>query len=267
MSSGLPSVCADPTQLQQILINLVVNARDAVRQDGHITLEVKPREVVVPPSEDVRPGRYVEFSVTDDGSGMDADTRRRAFDPFFTTKGVSEGTGLGLAVVYGAARAHSGWVELESAPGEGSSFRVLIPEADEVALERPARDSYEPSSGGETILVCEDEDKLRRLLTRRLEQLGYEVLEASNGREAVERFTTEHHRIGVVMLDITMPVLDGLAALEEIREIDPNVPAVLMSGLVEVDISALDPLRTAYLSKPYDLGEVPRTLRRLLEQP
>ena len=123
----LPAVRADSTQLQQMLINLVVNARDAVRSDGHIRLEVGAREVAEAQAEDAQPGRYVEFSVADDGTGMDARTRRRVFDPFFTTKSVAEGTGLGLAVVYGAARAHRGWVEVESSPGLGSTFRVLIP--------------------------------------------------------------------------------------------------------------------------------------------
>jgi signal transduction histidine kinase len=127
MPPDLPTVRADSTQLQQMLINLVVNARDAVCSDGHIHLEVSARDVVVAHTEDAHPGRYVEFSVTDDGAGMDARTRRRVFDPFFTTKSVAEGTGLGLAVVYGAARAHQGWVEVESSPGVGSTFRVLIP--------------------------------------------------------------------------------------------------------------------------------------------
>jgi signal transduction histidine kinase len=266
MSSDLPSVFADATQLQQILINLIVNARDAVSQDGRIYLEVKSREVVVTPSDEVRPGGYVEFSVTDDGAGMDAATRRRAFDPFFTTKGVSEGTGLGLAVVYGAARAHFGWVELESTPGRGSSFRVLIPEASEQPTDSSPELPPEPASGVETILVCEDEDKLRRLMTRLLEQRGFEVIEATNGREAVERFEAARDRIQAVLLDVTMPELDGIGALERMREIEPCVPALLMSGLVEVDLSALDPQRTAYLAKPYDLEEVARTIRSLLEQ-
>lgn len=146
--TNLPSVRADATQLQQMLINLVVNARDAVREDGHICLDVKERDVVVAYSEDARPGRYVEFSVTDNGTGMDANTRRRAFDPFVTTKGVSEATGLGLAVVYGAARAHSGWVEVESEPGEGSSFRVLIPAANGLPLQaKRSRGSRSDAAG------------------------------------------------------------------------------------------------------------------------
>jgi CheY-like chemotaxis protein len=224
------------------------------------------RDVVASQIEEATPGLYLEFSVTDNGMGMDADTRARIFDPFFTTKGVSDGTGLGLAVVYGAAHAHQGWVEVDSQPGEGSTFRVLIPAA-ESAIEQPKPEgSGESAQGMETILLADDEPKLRRLIARTLRQHGYRIIEAENGSDAVSQFEQNSDDIELAILDVTMPVLDGVAALERMRTIRPGLPAVLMSGLLDIDEAVLASAHTIFLSKPYDLDQVSEDVRKLLDE-
>jgi signal transduction histidine kinase/CheY-like chemotaxis protein len=264
----IPAVRADATQLQQILLNLVVNARDAVGSDGRIQLACRDRHVGATRSHDARPGHFVEFSVNDNGKGMDAKVRRRVFDPFFTTKPVSEGTGLGLAVVYGAAQAHEGWVEVESKPGVGSTFRVMIPVSDEAPTPRGVEESRQPrASGSETILLADDENMLRRIARIMLEDSGFRVIEAEDGLEAVKIFEKRGGEIDLLLLDVTMPKLDGVAALDRIRELAPTIPAVMMSGLHELNAVNSTSAVTAFLPKPYDAQTLIQEVRSILDSP
>lgn len=265
-AAALPAIAADATQLQQALINLVVNARDALGGEGRIVLSVGCRDITRPPRDEAAAGRYVEFRVSDDGPGMNEATQQRIFDPFYTTKGLHEGTGLGLALVYGAARSHGGWVEVESAPGHGSTFRLLIPSTAEKAVAQRVGTAPASGSGRETILVADDEEKLRRLVVRILERAGYEILEAGDGRETLEIFENAPGEIDLAVLDVTMPFVDGVEALRQMRRSTPGLPALLVSGLLEVDAPELSEPRTAYLPKPYDLAELESTVRRLLDE-
>ncbi len=263
---ALPALMADPTQLQQILINLVVNARDAVGGEGEISLGVRAREFLRPVVDDAAPGLFVEFVVHDDGPGMDEETRQRIFDPFFTTKGVHEGTGLGLAVVYGAARAHGGWVDVDSEPGQGSTFRVAIPATTESVEPAEPTPSTRGSAGRGRLLVADDEEKLRQLVARVLSRAGYEVIEAADGREAVETFEAAPTEVDLVLLDVTMPFVDGFEALKRIREIRPGTPAILVSGLLGFDDPELFEPHTESLGKPYDLGQLQALVQRVLDE-
>jgi CheY-like chemotaxis protein/anti-sigma regulatory factor (Ser/Thr protein kinase) len=259
---------ADPAQLQQALLNLAANARDALPEHGRITIHVRNREFE---REDrgtagaTRRGRFVEFAVHDTGAGIDPDTRERMFDPFFTTKEVGQGRGLGLAVVYGLVQSHGGWVDVESKPGEGTSIYIYFPVAQgEVVTDAPAVRVAE--GGRETILLADDDEMVRRLICSNLERLGYRVFEARDGDEAVDVFKQNPEVIALALLDLTMPRRDGLAALEEIRTIVPDLPAVLVSGFV----STSDRVRSAgdveLLAKPFDGDELARAVRAALDK-
>jgi len=261
----LPHVKADPAQLHQILFNLAVNAWDAAEASGRILLEARPRTISDSAGRENRDGDYVEFSVTDDGSGMDARTRARIFEPFFTTRSASEGRGLGLAVVYGAVRAHEGWVEVESAPGAGSTFRVLIPVTVAADRARTIDAGESVSSGGETILLADDESMLRRVARLMLERYGFRVIEACDGLEAVSTFEERQREIDLLLLDVTMPNLDGLTALERMRETAPGIPAILTSGRPESISNFTDPRLTVFLPKPYEARDLVNGVRRILD--
>jgi PAS domain S-box-containing protein len=261
-------VTADATQLQQVLINLAVNARDAIDGNGEIAVDVGNRNVE--PSEtrkhpSARPGRFVEFSVRDDGRGMAPDTVERIFDPFYTTKPPGEGTGLGLAVVYGVVQSHGGWIEVESQLDAGCTFRVLLPAAGEEMEDQPK--SPVPggtASGTETVLVADDEDALRRLIRNTLAGHGYCVVEAANGEEAVRRFRELADEIRIVVLDQTMPRLDGFATLEAIRAVAPDVPGVLISGYSIA--KEADDAGAHFLAKPFDPEEIAYLVRAVLDE-
>jgi PAS domain S-box-containing protein len=262
------SVTADATQLQQVLINLAVNARDAIDERGKIAIDVTNRDV--DPSEvrsqpGARPGRFVQFSVRDDGCGMPASTVERIFDPFYTTKPVGEGTGLGLAVVYGVVRSHGGWIDVDSRPGAGCTFRFLLPAADEAAddtMLSPVRDGS--AAGNETVLVADDEPSLRRLVRTSLSDRGYRVVEATDGDEAVRLFRGAGAEIAIAVIDQTMPGRDGFATLAAIRGLDPDLPAIIMSGYA-IAQRAKD-AGARFLAKPFDPDDLALLVRSTLDE-
>jgi signal transduction histidine kinase len=261
------NVTADATQLQGVLINLAVNARDSIEGGGEIAIDVANRDVE--PSEirsqpNARSGRFVEFTVQDDGCGMATDTIEHIFDPFYTTKPVGEGTGLGLAVVYGVVQSHGGWIEVDSQPGAGCTFRILLP-----AAEKEAEDPSDSEAAGgrdpgtETVLVADDEAALRRLVRNTLVEQGYRVVEAEDGDEAVRCFRDLTGEIQLVVLDQTMPRRDGFATLEAIRAIDPDVPAVIISGYSVAQEA--DDAGARFLAKPFDPEGLAQLVRTILD--
>ncbi|MGH7560121.1 MAG: hybrid sensor histidine kinase/response regulator [Gemmatimonadales bacterium] len=263
LTDGLGAVQGDPAQLQQVVMNLITNAAEAiVGKTGTITLET--REQVVAGGEEIpgvvgeplAAGRYVRLTVRDTGCGMDPATRPRIFEPFFTTK--FTGRGLGLAAVLGIVRAHRGGLALKSSPAEGTEFSVFLPVAfrDAPTVQEPVRLPPAARAQG-TVLVVDDEEHVRGLARRALERAGYQVLLAGDGAEGVKVFQEVGESVDVVLLDVTMPVMDGRQALEAIREIDPGVRIVLSSGFTEHDLSArgeTDGVR--FLQKPYLSGRL-----------
>jgi signal transduction histidine kinase/CheY-like chemotaxis protein len=218
-------------QLEQVLVNLAVNARDAMPGGG--VLELTASNVVIarrgaPPG--LAPGRYVRLIVRDDGSGMSAETAARAFEPFFSTKPTGKGTGLGLATVYGIATKAGGGVEIESSAGEGTVVSLHLPATDEpLAGAEPER--RRPVAGaGRRVLVVEDEEAVRALTVRLLREHGYEVIEAADGLDGVERCVQLHGELDLVVTDVVMPVLSGVELVAKLHELHPHLPVLYVSG-------------------------------------
>ncbi|HBG21390.1 MAG TPA: hypothetical protein DDY32_19540 [Desulfobulbaceae bacterium] len=227
------TVMADPVQIEQVLMNLATNARDAMPQGGMFSIGT---EVVELDREFIRvhgygtPGRYASLTCRDDGVGMDSETAQRIFEPFFTTKEIGRGTGLGLAIVYGIIQQHNGFINCYSEPGKGTTFRIFLP----LVLPVPVAEAHEPepipTGGTETILLAEDDTAARDLTRQVLETFGYTVIEAVDGEDAVSQFIAHRDQIDLVILDVIMPNKNGREAWLEIREIRPDIKCLFTSG-------------------------------------
>jgi PAS domain S-box-containing protein len=274
LEPNLSPVKVDPAQIQQILINLVVNARDAMPQGGKVVIETAnvelDREYGAHHIE-VQPGRYVMLAVSDNGSGIDAQTQARIFEPFFTTKGEGKGTGLGLSTVYGIVRQSGGHIMVESALREGTRFRIYLPPTAVTELkvedETPSM-QIEILSGTETVLVVEDEPALRRLISVSLEKRGYTVLAAEDGTEAIRILENNPGEIDLVVSDIMMPKLNGLELREKTILLRPKMRFLFISGYAEDTIgrTAHLPQDAGYLEKPFLPIELARKVRALLNE-
>ncbi|HEX6051762.1 MAG TPA: PAS domain S-box protein, partial [Gemmatimonadaceae bacterium] len=268
---NVPPVLADSAQMEQVALNLAVNARDAMPGGGRLLIDVDDvtlaheqgaAKTVMPP------GRYVRLRFTDTGCGMESDVRERIFEPFFTTKPVGEGTGLGLAVVYGIVRQHDGFIDVASTPGRGTCFTVHLPAVNEPVASEPLPE--QPATvrgGGETILVAEDEAALRRIAERLLTGLGYAVLTAEDGVQALEMLEQHRDRIDLLLLDIVMPGKGGREVYAAVRESGSSVPVVFMTGysadVAPHDLGAETGCRVLY--KPYDLDSLAAAVKDVLE--
>ncbi len=259
---GTGTLRGEPTQIEQVVMNLLVNARDAMPDGGTLRVSVTDVELLAPP-EPLLPGRHVVIRIEDTGPGIPGPVRNRVFEPYYTTKVEPErpGTGLGLATVFGIVQAFSGMIEVEDAVPHGAVFRVTLPVA---YGGKPAsgRATDGPSAGKGTVLVVDDEPLIRRVTHRTLAGLGYSVLEAVDGLDALQVFHRERARIDAVLLDGVMPRMGGLATLAALRKLDPKLPVVFMSGrLAPDDESRVVELgATRLLAKPFTTGELSRAL-------
>lgn len=227
-------VFADSGQLEQVLMNLAANARDAMPNGGLLTIETELAEAgdgFVHAHGAGPPGTYVVMSLSDSGAGMAVETRKKIFEPFFTTKEVGKGTGLGLSIVYGVIKQHNGYIDVSSEPGRGTTFRIYLPlfQGGETDTEMDAADGS-PPMGTETILIAEDDAAIRQLTDSLLRKFGYKVIFAENGEEAVEKFRANSEVIDMIVMDMIMPGKSGMDAFAEIRALRPDVKALLMSG-------------------------------------
>ncbi len=272
---ALPAVMADRAQLQQIVMNLITNASDAFGgEPGTITVRVRTRPLLGEtiarefPGWPLEPGTHVSLSVSDDGMGMDEDTLRRLFDPFFTTK--VDGRGLGMSAVLGIVRGHRGGLRVTSQPRRGATFEIVLP-ATEQAVEAPAPKA-EPAAvwrGRGTVLVVDDQDPVRKVARELVELLGFRTIGAEDGASALERYRQHRDDIVLVLLDVSMPVMDGEETLDSLRRIDPSVRVVMTSGYAEGE----GPLRgglaraAGFLQKPYGIADLRRVLRATLGEP
>jgi len=264
-------VMGDSGPLVQALLNLGVNANDAMPSGGVLTFSTAPfssdgevyfDDVLIPE------GRYVSVCVSDTGSGIHESIRDRVFAPFFTTKAPGEGTGLGLSMVYSCVRSHGGFVRLESPAGPGTTFRILLPLAEDLASPAEAR----PPEGGlprgeETVLVIDDEDIPRQLLCDMLRSMGYTALPASSGEEGIGILRTSPENVDLVILDKIMPGMDGTRTLHRLREIRPGLRVILCSGYTAEGSAGgnLVVLFDDYLQKPYEMETMARKVRSLLD--
>jgi PAS domain S-box-containing protein len=253
--SSLRAIQADPTQFHQVLMNLCINARDAMSDGGELTVTAANYHLDKPHlalGGEFEPGPYVVFSVTDSGCGMAPEVRERIFDPFFTTKSLGEGTGLGLSTAVGIIKSHGGFIHVQSEPGQGSCFKVFLPAQPEVS---PAWGSPETAGqmlrgNQELILVVDDEPLLREIAEQTLVAFGYRVVTASNGQEAVQCYEERKDEIALVLTDMMMPVMDGSTAIKAMIKINPEVKIVAASGRTSASEVGSPAIR-AFLSKPY----------------
>ncbi|TMA24552.1 MAG: response regulator, partial [Deltaproteobacteria bacterium] len=257
-------VCADADQIAQVLINLAVNARDAMPRGGTVKLGTA-NELVREPRTlrggELPRGRYAVLSVTDTGEGMSEEVLARLFEPFFTTKEYGKGTGLGLATVYGIVRASGGAIDVESRPGAGSTFRIYLPASDEAPS--PKRRTLRPpeSGRGETILVVEDEDRVRMLLRRILVDHGYNVLEARDGADGLKRALEHGGEIHLLLTDMVMPEMTGAELAQRVSQHRPATQILFMTGYTEHG-----PTAEALLHKPFSSATLLGEVRRLLDR-
>jgi PAS domain S-box-containing protein len=269
-------VRVDPDQLRQVLLNLTVNATDAIEGHGRIALRVESLDLSDESghtqAEALAPGPYVGLSVEDTGTGMPPVVMERLFEPFFTTKPEGKGTGLGLPMAYGVIRQSGGDLRVESEPGKGSTFQVLLPgvpaEAKEDIPARrspPAHATTGPEKGAGTVLVVEDDTGVRQVVSRMLRQFGYAVIEAEGGEEALQIVAGGDGPIDIVLSDIVMPTMDGLDLLTRLRQRHPELPVILMSGYSQQELG--DDVRrhaTAFLKKPFASMELGKAMRDAL---
>lgn len=264
-------VKVDPTQIEQVIINLAVNARDAMPDGGQMTLETANAvldENYVSSHLDARPGDYVMLSVADSGCGMNKETLARIFEPFFTTKEVGKGTGLGLASVYGIVKQSGGNIWVYSEEGKGTTFRIYLPRASEPLqkLPKPAA-GIELPGGSETILLAEDDDRVRRLALQILEAQGYQVLEASNGEEAIQLCNRHFGDIRLLLTDVMMSGMSGKALSEHLRRLRPSIKVLFMSGY-SADMIGLQIIRAGrspFLQKPFSTAQLVCKVREVLD--
>jgi CheY-like chemotaxis protein len=261
----------DPVQVDQILANLCVNARDAIDGFGTITVGTGNsffNEAAYASLPDLVPGHYVRLAVTDDGCGMDAETRAHMFEPFFTTKGVGEGTGLGLASVYGAVKQNGGAIDVRSQPGTGTTITIYLPRA-EATVTQPETEAATGSSGRghETILLVEDEPTLLKLTTLVLERQGYEVLGASAPGDAI-RLASEHAgQIQLLMTDVVMPEMNGQTLAKQVLSSHPHSKCLFMSGYTADVVACHGVVNEAvnFLQKPFSIEAVLAKVRATLD--
>ena len=263
---GVLPVLADDAQLDQVLLNLLLNAGHAMLDGGELTLrtqrvQLSAADTVIHGTE---PGQYVQIMVKDSGIGMSADTLKRVFEPFYTTKDKGRGTGLGLASVYGIVKNHGGFTTVDSELGKGATFCVYLPAVDEIVEERPSQPTL-LKSGSETLLLVDDEDQILRTTGKLLEAMGYDVLVAQSGQEAVETFRLNTSIISLVILDMVMPGMSGLQTFAALRELSPSIKVLLCSGY-SAEGQAVDILQrgcNGFIQKPYDATVLSAKLREL----
>ena len=267
----LPLIDADSGILEQVLMNLCVNARDAMPNGGQITISTEavdfdPESVRSLSQEKV--GRFIRLTIKDTGCGMSPETLKQVFDPFFTTKDVGKGTGLGLATAQGSIVQHGGWINVASTPGVGSSFQVFFPVSQKLAPEPIKSSKIATASGDELILVVEDDPSVRSMVIRALKKFGYQVVDASCGQEAIERWTEYRSTIKLLLTDIVLPEgMTGLELAEKLRATCPDLPVIVSSGYNK-ESTTIQPGGSSsmnYLPKPYTIVDLANTVRQALD--
>jgi PAS domain S-box-containing protein len=267
----LPSVEADAVMLEQVVMNLSLNARDAMPNGGSLAIDIEPIQIVeerVQGNMKIQAGQFVCLSVADTGCGMDEATLKRIFEPFFTTKEVGKGTGLGLATVHGIVTQHKGWVEVESEPGKGTTFKVFLPATTKRKAEPTQTEKTAVIRGHETILLVEDDANLRQVVGKGLRLLGYRVLEAENGQIAMKLWEEQSHLIDLLFSDIRMPEgITGLDLAEKLKEEKPNLKVIISSGYI-MELTGQGKLSGSieYFQKPYEFVDLSKKIRDCLDK-
>jgi CheY-like chemotaxis protein len=267
LSPDTPSVSGDRTQIEQVLLNLIINAVHAMPTGGHLVIETHATVLSAKEKRvyEIIPGRYAMFSVRDTGHGMDQETQKQIFEPFFTTKAQGQGTGLGLASTYGIVKNHKGYIEVFSEPGVGSQFNVLLPASD-CADETASVHDAMTEKGSETILIVDDEPDFLDVGREMLVLLGYSVITAGGSDEAITRFAEQDGNINLVIVDMIMPGADVDDTIRRFKEIDPSVRVLLSSGYSQNgDVARkLMAFSDGFIQKPFRLSSLSKKIRELL---
>lgn len=263
----LDRVKADPGQIEQIVLNLVVNARDAMPNGG--ALRIQTKNVEKSPAQagpGASPSRFVLLEVTDTGTGMDQQTQAHIFEPFFTTKELGKGTGLGLATVYGAVKQNGGWIWVDSEPGRGTTFKIYLPQVEQVVDAPEGRVDGPPPHGSETILLVEDQDAIRDVASEFLKGSGYAILEARDGIEALQVAQQHHGEIDLLLTDVVMPRMGGPELAIRLANLRPQMKVIYMSGYTEFakDNRRFAESQKVILQKPFALVTLARKVREIL---
>ncbi|MCK5543568.1 MAG: PAS domain S-box protein [Desulfobulbaceae bacterium] len=269
LAEDLSVIEADKGQIEQVLLNLFINAADAMPDGGDLflkTMKVTDKDMqgrMYKPE----PGNYVLLTVTDSGVGMDEEIQERIFEPFFTTKEMGQGTGLGLASVYGIIKSHHGYIEVESSKGKGTTFRIYLP-ASEKEIQKIVETTDEIVKGAETVLLVDDEDIILEVSCELLETIGYRVLTAGCGKESIEIYKNNRDKIDIVVLDMVMPDINGAVVYKRLKEINPDVKVLLSSGY-SIDGHATEILNQGcdgFIQKPFTLQSLSRKIKDILEK-
>lgn len=270
LAPDLKTVSADPVQIEQVIVNLAVNAKDAMPDGGVLTVETSNAQIddeYFRAHPALTPGEYVRLRISDTGQGMDPTVRDHVFEPFFSTKGLGDGAGLGLPMVYGIVTNHGGAIVWDSQRGAGTWFEIYLPARDGGGAPEVEASQPQLVGGTETLLLVDDEDSIRELGKTMLSMLGYEVITAANGKEALEIFGTRMNEISLIILDLVMPEMSGTQCLERIIHMDPHAKVLIASGYLP-DMDRIDTIAArakGFVHKPYMLNEMLKTIRDVLD--
>ncbi|RMG66934.1 MAG: response regulator [Nitrospirae bacterium] len=273
LSEDLSPVRADRAQMEQVLMNLAVNARDAMPEGGLLNIETKNLNLTEEYSEknlEVTPGEYVVLTVTDTGVGMDREVMEKIFEPFFTTKKEGKGTGLGLSTVYGIVKNHGGHITVYSEPGEGTTFRIYLPAVEGEAEEYKGESKEETISGGnESLILVEDNEDVRSFASEALKMMGYRVYEFSSPLEAIEFIETNQVDVKLLITDLVMPEMSGRDLAERLSNKLPELKVLYMSGYTDDTVVRYGILKgqAYFISKPFTVKEIAKKVRQVLDNP
>jgi two-component system, cell cycle sensor histidine kinase and response regulator CckA len=260
-------VKADPDQLSRVLLNMAINARDAMPDGGRLAIDTK--NIVVPERNGGRPaGEYVGIAVSDTGCGIPPESRARLFEPFFTTKPQGKGTGLGLAVADGIVKQSGGWIDVESEVGVGTTFQILLPVARDAGVEAVRSGEGSPTRGTETVLLVEDETAVRDMAQTALESFGYKVLAAANAEDAWRTVAAQHGKIDLLLTDVIMPGVSGPELAERVRREYPAIAVVFMSGYTSDAVlwQGDEVGEENFVQKPFHTAALATKLRQVLDR-
>ena len=265
-----PVLLGDSDQLQQVFLNLLLNARDALedgsRRDPRIEIaidSISKNEENRSAHIEAPPGPYARVRITDNGVGMDESTRDRVFEPFFTTKEVGRGTGLGLSSAYAIVRQHRGWIDCESRPGSGTVFSIHLPIADRGGTSQATEGEDDVAQGTETLLVIDDEEIIRNLVSSQLSKFGYTVLLGTDGKDGLDVFRRKRDEIALILLDVSMPNMSGHEILPILRSLNPEVKVIVITGYAAASTQL--PEVQAVMQKPFKQEDLARTVRDVLD--
>jgi PAS domain S-box-containing protein len=271
LADDIWTIKAAPNQIDQVLMNLAVNARDAMPDGGRLTIKtdnIMLDEEFCSAYPNTKPGRYALITVADTGAGMNRKTVSRIFEPFFTTKDKDKGTGLGLAIVYGIVEGHGGMIVCDSAPSLGTTFKIYFPAVEEIQEEKYSEKKEPPRGQGETILLVDDEPDLVQIVSRQLVSANYSVIRALKGKDALELYEKHREQISLVILDLLMPGMGGKQCLEALRKLDPNVRVLIASGAfkseIEADLTEIG--AKGFIGKPFDTAKLLEKIRKIIDE-